>query len=76
MRTRNGLCRNARRIPGGSRRQFPSVVVLTPAAPRTFVPDYSFAGSSLTDWRAIGQRGLARREGGIIGTPKSTAGDG
>jgi len=27
---------------------------LTQAAPRTFVPDYSFSGSSLKEWRELG----------------------
>ena len=44
------------------------------AAPRTFVPDYSFTGSSLSDWRALGGADWRAEEGEIIGTPKSGGG--
>jgi hypothetical protein len=60
----------------------PAVVVLallswsarTPAAPRTFVPDYTFAGSALTGWSSLGSAEWKASNGEIVGRP--TAGNG
>ncbi len=44
------------------------------AAPRDFMPDFTFQGSSLTGWHALGQADWTATNGEIIGAPKS--GDG
>ena len=48
--------------------------VLTGAAPRTFVPDFSFSGSSLTEWRELGNARWRAENGEIIGMPTSAGG--
>jgi 3-keto-disaccharide hydrolase len=40
-------------------------------APKNFVPDSTFAGSSLTGWRAIGEATWRADDGEIAATPKS-----
>ncbi len=44
------------------------------AAPRTFVPDVTFTGSSLTGWHAVGQADWTAQNGEIVGTPKTADG--
>jgi hypothetical protein len=44
------------------------------AAPRTFVPDFTFTGSSLTGWHSLGQADWKAQNGEIVGTPKSADG--
>jgi Domain of Unknown Function (DUF1080)/FG-GAP-like repeat len=48
--------------------------LLGTAAPRNFVPDVVFRGSSLTGWRAAGQADWRAQDGEIIGTPKAAGG--
>ena len=48
--------------------------VLTVAAPRTVVPDFSFSGSSLTEWRELGHARWRAENGEIIGMPTSAGG--
>ncbi len=45
--------------------------LLGTAAPRNFVPDFVFTGSSLTGWRPFGQADWRARNGEITGTPKA-----
>ena len=49
-----------------------SVVLL--AAPRTFVPDVTFTGSSLSGWHSVGQANWKAQDGEIVGMPKSVDG--
>src|SRR6187549_410846 len=44
------------------------------AAPRTFVPDVVFTGSSLTGWHPVGQADWKAQNGEIVGTPKTAEG--
>ncbi len=44
------------------------------AAPRTFVPDVTFTGSSLSDWHTVGQANWKAENGEIVGTPTSAEG--
>jgi hypothetical protein len=44
------------------------------AAPRTFVPDVTFTGSSLAAWHPVGQAEWKAQNGEITGTPKNAAG--
>ncbi len=44
------------------------------AATRDFTPDYTFRGSSLTGWRAVGQANWRAENGEIIGVPQSPEG--
>ena len=44
------------------------------AAPRTFIPDVTFAGSSLSGWHSLGQADWRAQDGEIIGTPKQPNG--
>ncbi len=44
------------------------------AAPRTFVPDVAFSGSSLNGWHALGQADWRAQDGEIVGTPRQPAG--
>ncbi|MGE0405827.1 MAG: FG-GAP-like repeat-containing protein [Candidatus Korobacteraceae bacterium] len=43
-------------------------------APRTFVPDVTFSGSSLKGWHPLGQADWKAQNGEIIGTPRQAAG--
>lgn len=43
-------------------------------APRTFLPDYRFSGSSLDGFRTVGQADWKAQNGEIVGTPRSAAG--
>ncbi len=44
------------------------------AAPRTFVPDVVFAGSSLDGWHSVGQADWKALDGEIVGTPTTADG--
>ena len=44
------------------------------AAPRTFVPDVTFSGSSLAGWHTVGAADWKADNGEIIGTPKTAGG--
>jgi hypothetical protein len=48
--------------------------ILIPAAPRTFVADYTFTGSNLTGWHSLGQADWRAQDGQIVGTPRTPAG--
>jgi hypothetical protein len=45
-----------------------------PATRATFVPDWTFKGSTLHGWRELGQADWKAADGVLIGTPKSTEG--
>jgi len=44
------------------------------AAPRTFVPDVTFTGSSLSGWDQLGDASWKAEDGAIIGAPKGLSG--
>ncbi len=44
------------------------------AAPKDFVPDVTFAGSTLNGWHPVGQAGWSANDGEIIGAPTRTNG--
>jgi hypothetical protein len=46
----------------------------TGAAPRTFVPDYTFTGSALTGWSSLGGADWKAQNGEIVGMPKADTG--
>src|SRR3954451_12690078 len=43
-------------------------------APRTFRPDYTFSGYSLTGWPTLGEADWKAQNGEIVGTPRNAAG--
>ncbi|MFL6448781.1 MAG: FG-GAP-like repeat-containing protein [Bryobacteraceae bacterium] len=47
---------------------------LAVGAPRTFLPDYTFSGSSLTGWPTLGEADWKAQNGEIVGTPRNAAG--
>jgi hypothetical protein len=51
-----------------------SCLTMILAVPHDFVPDFSFQGSSLTGWRAMGEANWSAANGEIVGTPKSPEG--
>ncbi|HEY4089804.1 MAG TPA: FG-GAP-like repeat-containing protein [Bryobacteraceae bacterium] len=44
------------------------------AAPRDFIPDFTFQGSSLTGWHSLGQADWTAVNGEIVGVPRSADG--
>lgn len=40
----------------------------------TFVPDWTFKGSTLTGWQVVGDASWQATNGELVGTPKSPAG--
>ena len=50
------------------------LLAVASAAPPTFMPDFTFTGSSLSGWHPLGHADWKARNGEIVGTPKDNVG--
>src|SRR5689334_24234264 len=68
------MARKALVLFGGSFALVAAILTAPVSANRNFAPDWTFAGSSLTDWQPLGDAEWKAGGGEIVGTPQSDAG--